>query len=78
MFKFGADLASLLNDGNQLRILPIVGHGSLQNVEDILYLQGVDLGIVRADTFDYLEKTGPGEKSRASNSPMSPSSITRR
>jgi TRAP transporter TAXI family solute receptor len=56
--QFGADLASLLNDGNQLRILPIVGQGSVQNVEDILYLQGVDLGIVRADTFDYMEKKG--------------------
>jgi TRAP transporter TAXI family solute receptor len=56
--QFGADLASLLNDGNQLRILPVIGQGSLQNVEDILYLQGVDLGIVRADTFDYMEKKG--------------------
>jgi len=56
--QFGADLASVLDDGNQLRILPIVGHGSAQNVADILYMQGVDLGIVRTDTFDYLEKNG--------------------
>jgi TRAP transporter TAXI family solute receptor len=56
--QFGADLASLLDNGNQLRVLPIVGRGSVQSVADILFLQGVDLGIVRADTLDYLERKG--------------------
>src|ERR1700750_1746679 len=56
--QFGADLASVLDDGNKLRVLPIVGRGSVQSVADILFLQGADLGIVRADTLDYLEKKG--------------------
>src|SRR5580765_7777836 len=56
--QFGADLASLLDDGNKLRVLPIVGRGSVQSVADILFLQGVDLGIVRSDTLDYLERKG--------------------
>src|SRR3569623_2671856 len=56
--QFGADLASVLDDGNKLRVLPIVGRGSVQSVADILFLQGVDLGIVRADALDYLEKKG--------------------
>jgi TRAP transporter TAXI family solute receptor len=56
--QFGADLASVLDNGNDLRVLPIVGRGSVQSVADILFLQGVDLGIVRADTLDYLEKKG--------------------
>ena len=56
--QFGADLASVLDDGNKLRVLPIVGRGSVQSVADILFLQGVDLGIVRADTLDYLERKG--------------------
>src|SRR6202789_445258 len=56
--QFGADLASVLDDGNKLRVLPIVGRGSVQSVADILFLQGVDVGIVRADTLDYLEKKG--------------------
>jgi TRAP-type uncharacterized transport system substrate-binding protein len=30
----------------------------VQSVADILFLQGVDLGIVRADTLDYLERKG--------------------
>src|ERR1700752_4181252 len=56
--QFGADLASVLDDGKNLRVLPIVGRGSVQSAADILFLQGVDLGIVRADTLDYLEKKG--------------------
>lgn len=56
--QFGADLASVLDDGNKLRVLPIVGRGSVQSVADILFLQGVDLGIVRGDTLDYLERKG--------------------
>src|SRR5690348_5885399 len=56
--QFGADLASVLDDGNNLRVLPIVGRGSVQSVADILLLQGVDLGIVRSDTLDYLERKG--------------------
>src|SRR6202012_1874672 len=56
--QFGADLASLLDNGNQLRVLPIVCRGSVQSGADILFLQGVHLGIVRADTLDYLERKG--------------------
>src|SRR3954465_12025291 len=56
--QIGADLASVLDDGNKLRVLPIVGRGSVQRVADILFLQGVDLGIVRSDTLDYLERKG--------------------
>jgi TRAP transporter TAXI family solute receptor len=57
--QFGADLASVLDDDGKLRVLPIIGsRGSVQGVSDILFLKGVDLGIVRADTLAYLEKKG--------------------
>jgi TRAP transporter TAXI family solute receptor len=56
--QFGADLASVLDDGENLRVLPIVGRGSVQSLADILYLKGVDVGIARADTLDYLERKG--------------------
>src|SRR3954463_13634208 len=54
--QFGADLASVLDDGNKLRVLPIVGRGSVQSVADILFLHGVDLGIVRYAAPAELEK----------------------
>ena len=56
--QFGADLASVLDDGDDMRVLPIIGRGSVQSIADILFLRGVDVGIMRADTLDYLEKKG--------------------
>jgi branched-chain amino acid transport system substrate-binding protein len=56
--QMGADLASVLNDGVNLRVLPILGSGSVQAVADILLLKGVDAGIVRKDTLSYLERKG--------------------
>jgi TRAP transporter TAXI family solute receptor len=59
--QIGADLASLLDNGEELRILPIVGRGSVQSIADILYLRGVDIGVIRSDTLDYLERKGYGK-----------------
>jgi TRAP transporter TAXI family solute receptor len=56
--QIGADLESVLDDGDNLRVLSIVGRGSVQSVADILFLKGVDLGIVRSDTLDYLARKG--------------------
>jgi ABC-type branched-subunit amino acid transport system substrate-binding protein/TRAP-type uncharacterized transport system substrate-binding protein len=52
----GADLASVLDNGSELRVLPVLGRGSVQAVADILLLRGVDAGIVRKDTLAYLER----------------------
>jgi TRAP transporter TAXI family solute receptor len=56
--QFGADLESVLDDGDNLRVLSIIGRGSVQSVADILFLKGIDMGIVRSDTLDYLERKG--------------------
>ena len=56
--QVGADLATVLDDGDNLRLLPVVGRGSVQGIADILFLKGVDAGIVRSDTLDYLESKG--------------------
>lgn len=54
--QIGADLASALDNGENLRLLPVLGRGSVQAVADILLLKGVDAGIVRKDTLAYLER----------------------
>ena len=54
--QIGADLASVLDNGTALRILPVMGRGSVQAVADILLLRGVDAGIVRKDTLSYLDR----------------------
>jgi uncharacterized protein len=51
------DLAVLLNDDN-LRILPIVGMGGAQNIRDVLYLKGVDIGITSSQMLRYFASTG--------------------
>jgi TRAP transporter TAXI family solute receptor len=56
--NIGADLATVLDDGENLRVMPVVGKGSVKSIADILFMRGVDLGIVRADTLDYLERKG--------------------
>src|SRR6476620_4919612 len=55
-FRIGADLAFVLDDGDKLRILPILGKGAGENAYDIRFLKGVDLGFVRTDTMDQLRQ----------------------
>ncbi|CCD84372.1 putative ABC/TRAP transporter component (periplasmic binding protein-like I) [Bradyrhizobium sp. ORS 285] len=54
--NMGSDLASALDKGTELRILPVMGRGSVQSVADILLLRGVDAGIIRKDTLAFLER----------------------
>lgn len=52
------DISAVLDDGDEMRVLPIVGKGGAQNVRDVLYLKGVDMGITQANTMTYFKKTG--------------------
>ena len=52
------DMSAVLDDGNELRVLPVIGKGGYQNVMDVLHLRGVDLGITQANIMSYLKKTG--------------------
>jgi TRAP-type uncharacterized transport system substrate-binding protein len=57
--RFAAELARVLDDGNDMRLLPIVTRGPLENVTDLLFLRGVDLAIVNGDVLDYYKKHQP-------------------
>jgi len=50
--KVVEDIAKAVNDGEKLRVLPIVGDGGSQNIRDLLYLRGVDAGIVMSTSMD--------------------------
>jgi TRAP transporter TAXI family solute receptor len=56
------DLLAVLDDGNELRILPVVGKGGAQNLKDILYVRGIDMGITQSNILKYYEKTGEAGK----------------
>src|ERR1700744_1212688 len=51
--RFADEIGSALNDGDNLRILPIVSFGAASNLEDLLYLHGVDAAITQSDVFEY-------------------------
>lgn len=52
------DFSAVLDDGNNLRVLPIVGKGGAQNTKDVLYLKGIDMGITQSAVLRYYNKTG--------------------
>ena len=51
--KFADELAQVLDDGDNLRVLPIVTYGAASNLEDLLYLRGVDVAITQSDVFEF-------------------------
>ncbi len=60
--RFAADIGAVLDGVDDLRILPILGKGSLQNLSDLLYLRGVDIAIVQSDVLAAVaqQRTFPG------------------
>lgn len=52
------DLSEVLDNGDNLRVLPVVGKGSAQNVRDVLLLRGIDMGITHSNILNYYAKTG--------------------
>ncbi len=56
--RFAVELAKGLDDGENLRILPIVSYGGNENINDLLYLRGVDVALTYTDTFELYRKSG--------------------
>lgn len=55
-FAMIADLAAILDQGYDRRILPMAGTGSVRAIEDLLLLRGVDLAFVQADVLEFYKK----------------------
>src|SRR5262245_9815465 len=56
--RFASELSKALDDGDNLRILPIVTYGAAENISDLLYMKGLDIAITHADVFDFYKKSG--------------------
>jgi TRAP-type uncharacterized transport system substrate-binding protein len=50
---FADELAKVLDDGDNLRILPVVTYGAASNLEDLLYLRGIDVAVTQSDVFEF-------------------------
>jgi TRAP transporter TAXI family solute receptor len=55
--RVATDLANVLdNTEDGLRILPISGKGSLQNVWDLVFARGIDVALVQSDVLAYAKR----------------------
>src|SRR3954447_320946 len=54
--RYAADLAKVLDDGDKLRVIPMVTYGAVGNVSDLLNLKGVDIAITQSDVLDHFRR----------------------
>lgn len=52
------DISVVVEDGMNLRVLPVVGGAGVQNVHDVVFLRGIDLALTNIQTLNLLKKTG--------------------
>ena len=59
--RFAEDIRNVVNDlrPGGLRVLPVLGVGGLQNADDVLFLKGIDMGVVDEDNLRLLKKKDP-------------------
>ena len=47
----------MLNGLEGLRVIPVVGRGSVSNINDLLFVKEIDLAVVQQDVLDQLRAT---------------------
>jgi uncharacterized protein len=59
--RFAEDIRDIVNDlrPDGLRVLPVLGVGGLQTLEDVLFLKGIDMGVVDEDNLRLLKQRDP-------------------
>jgi uncharacterized protein len=51
------DLADVLNDDDNLRILPIAGIGGPRNIRDVRYVRGIDIGLTQTNILNSFRRS---------------------
>ena len=59
--RFTEDIRNVVNDlsPDGIRVLPVLGVGGLQNLNDVLFLKNIDMGVVDEDNLRLLKKKDP-------------------
>src|SRR5882762_4943113 len=57
--RFATEIARAVNDGGEMHVLPIVTRGPTENVNDLLYLRGVDTAIINSDALEEYKSQVP-------------------
>ena len=61
---FATDIARVVNDNGVIHILPIVTRGPTENVNDLLYLRGIDAAIINSDSLEEYKSQVPQIRQR--------------
>src|SRR6185295_1877188 len=62
--RFATEIARAVNDGSEMHVLPIVTRGPTENVNDLLYLKGVDAAIINSDALEEYKSQVPQIRQR--------------
>ena len=54
--RFAVELARVLDDGDNMRVIPMVTRGPSENIDDLLHLRGVDAAIIFGDVLETFQK----------------------
>src|SRR6266576_1933830 len=57
--RLATEMSRVVNDGFNLHVLPIVTRGPTENVNDLLYLKGVDMAIIASDSLEEYKSQVP-------------------
>ena len=48
------DMTTLFDKDKDMRVLPVLGKGSVKGIEDLLWLRGIDTAIVQSDVLEFM------------------------
>jgi TRAP-type uncharacterized transport system substrate-binding protein len=57
--RLASEMARVVDDGDNLHVLPIVTRGPTENVNSLLYLRGIDIAIINSDSLDEYKNVVP-------------------
>src|SRR6476660_5938590 len=58
------EVARVVSDGGVVQVLPIVTRGPTENVNDLLYLKGIDIAIINSDSLEEYKSQVPNIQQR--------------
>jgi TRAP-type uncharacterized transport system substrate-binding protein len=64
--RLAAEMARVVDDGDNLHVLPVVTRGPTENVNSLLYLRGIDAAIINSDVLDEYKSQAPDIQRRLS------------
>jgi len=62
--RLASEMARVVDDGDNLHVLPIVTRGPTENVNSLLYLRGVDTAVINTDVLDEYKAQVPNIQER--------------